>query len=105
MSGNPSTLEAPDAVYVRRNWIARKWVEYAEQAAGYLREYGAVRDPTLYDTRTKARHHARHLRQLLVALGHFKPWELIEHTEKRKPHEYVWSLEYRGGPDGRPANS
>ena len=97
-------LEAPDAVYVRQRWIPRKWVEYAEDAEHYLKEYGAVRDRTLYDTRTKARHRARHLRELLVALRMFEAWELAEHTEKIRKDGYVWSLEYRGGMrDGRAA--
>lgn len=90
-------LAAPDATYVRQRWIPRKWIEYAEDAEHYLKEYGAVRDPTVYDTRTKARHRARHLRELLVALRMFDGGELAEHTEKIRQGGYVWSLEYLGG--------
>lgn len=85
--------KAPDATFVRRRWIPRRRVEWANECNEILTEHGAVTGETVYPERHHARWRAQSLIKLLVDLNLHERWQLREHTDKT-PGGWIWTVEY-----------
>lgn len=85
--------QPPDATFVRRRWISRRRVEWAQDCDRIMREHGAVTSATVYKERHHARWRAQSLIKLMVELELHERWELREHTD-RKEGGWTWTVEY-----------
>ena len=99
MSTSPTPVEPPDEVYVRQRYIRRERVEWVQQCDEIMVRHGIVVGSLTYGTRDQARHHARHLKRLMVELRLHEAWQLREHVE-RANGGWVWSVEYLGRSHG-----